>query len=65
LVLEVSGSTSQIVFRERPPDDPDRRRPDISKAKKILGWEPKTGVREGIRRTVEWFRRKLREEGRI
>ncbi|HHJ64457.1 MAG TPA: SDR family oxidoreductase, partial [Aquifex aeolicus] len=48
LVLEVSGSTSQIVFRERPPDDPDRRRPDISKAKKILGWEPKTGVREGI-----------------
>ncbi len=65
LVLEVSGSTSQIVFRERPPDDPDRRRPDISKAKKILGWEPKTGVREGIQRTVEWFRRKLREEGRI
>ncbi len=65
LVLEISGSTSQIVFRERPPDDPDRRRPDISKAKKILGWEPKTGVREGIQRTVEWFRRKLREEGRI
>ncbi len=65
LVLEVSGSSSEIVFRERPPDDPDRRRPDISKAKKILGWEPKTSVREGIRRTVEWFRRKLREEGRI
>jgi len=65
LVLEVSGSSSEIVFRERPPDDPDRRRPDINKAVKVLNWKPKTGIREGLRHTVEWFRSKLREEGKI
>jgi len=57
LVKELTGSSSEIVFLDRPVDDPDRRRPDISKAKKILGWEPVVGLREGLSRTIDWFRR--------
>ncbi|WP_457599790.1 UDP-glucuronic acid decarboxylase family protein [Hydrogenivirga sp.] len=59
LIKDITGSPSEIVFKERPIDDPDRRRPDITKAKEILEWEPKTPVREGLEKTVEWFRRKL------
>ncbi|NPA41525.1 MAG: SDR family oxidoreductase [Aquificae bacterium] len=59
LIIELSGSSSKIVFKERPEDDPDRRRPDITKAKEILGWEPKVSVREGLKRTIEWFREKI------
>ncbi len=59
LIREITGSRSDIVFKDRPADDPDRRRPDITKAKRILGWEPKTSVREGLRKTVEWFRERL------
>ncbi len=59
LIKEITGSSSDIVFKERPEDDPDRRRPDISKAKRILGWEPKTPVREGLKKTIEWFRTKI------
>ncbi len=59
LIREITGSRSEIVFKDRPADDPDRRRPDITKAKRILGWEPKTSVREGLRKTVEWFRERL------
>ncbi len=59
LVIELTGSRSEILFKERPEDDPDRRRPDISKAREILRWEPRVSVREGLRKTVEWFREKL------
>ncbi len=59
LIKELTGSGSEIVFKERPVDDPDRRRPDITKAKEVLGWEPRTSVIEGLRKTVEWFRKKL------
>ncbi len=59
LIKEITGSSSDIVFKERPEDDPDRRRPDITKAKSILGWEPKTPVREGLKKTIEWFRTKI------
>ena len=59
LIIEITGSSSHIIFRERPADDPDRRRPDITKAKKVLGWFPKIPVKEGLRKTVEWFRDKL------
>ena len=59
LIKEITGSGSDIVFKERPEDDPDRRRPDITKAKSILGWEPKTPVREGLKKTIEWFRTKI------
>lgn len=54
-ILKLTGSGSKIVFEELPQDDPKKRKPDISKAKRILGWEPKVGVDEGIRRTIEYF----------
>ena len=62
-VLELSGSSSEIVFiaptDERTKDDPQVRRPDISKAKKVLNWEPKVSLEEGLRKTVEWFRERI------
>jgi dTDP-glucose 4,6-dehydratase len=55
LVLEVSGSTSGIVFAPRPSDDPSVRRPDLTLARRHLGWEPTTPFRHGLARTIEWF----------
>lgn len=57
LVLELTASTSEIEFRELPADDPLQRCPDISLAKQVLGWEPQVALREGLRTTIEWFRR--------
>jgi dTDP-glucose 4,6-dehydratase len=56
-VLDVTGSSSEIVFEELPADDPTRRRPDITRARELLGWEPEIPLREGIERTLEWYRR--------
>jgi len=56
LVLELTGSSSRIVTRPLPADDPVRRRPDISLARERLGWEPKVELREGLAKTIEWFR---------
>jgi dTDP-glucose 4,6-dehydratase len=56
MIKEISGSDSEIVFEPRPVDDPSVRRPDITKAREILGWEPRVPVREGLERTIEWFR---------
>jgi len=62
-VLEISGSSSEIVFvtptDERTKDDPQTRRPDISKARRVLGWEPKVPLEEGLRLTIEWFRQRI------
>ena len=55
-ILEITGSTSTIIFRDLPQDDPVRRCPDISLAKETLGWEPKVDLDEGLERTVEYFR---------
>ena len=56
MVREIAGSTSEIVYRPLPQDDPVRRKPDITLAKEKLGWEPKIPVREGLVRTVAYFR---------
>ena len=56
LVLELTGSKSPIERRPLPGDDPRQRKPDISKAKRVLGWEPKVQLREGLTRTIEWYR---------
>jgi dTDP-glucose 4,6-dehydratase len=56
LVLRLTGSRSPIQFRSLPADDPKRRCPDISKARRLLGWEPKIALEEGLVRTVEYFR---------
>jgi dTDP-glucose 4,6-dehydratase len=55
-ILEVTGSRSEIVRMPLPPDDPARRRPDITKARTLLGWEPKISLREGLERSLEYFR---------
>lgn len=60
VVLEATGSSSQIVHEPLPVDDPTRRRPDITLATTELGWEPQVQLREGVERTVPWFRELLR-----
>lgn len=55
-VVELCGSKSELVFRPLPSDDPKRRRPDISFAKKALGWEPRTPLRQGLELTIAYFR---------
>ncbi len=62
-VLAVTGATSEIRFKELPQDDPTRRRPDITKAKTLLGWEPKIGLREGLERSLQLLQ-ELRREGK-
>jgi dTDP-glucose 4,6-dehydratase len=54
LVLELAGSDAQVELHPLPQDDPTRRRPDITKARSLLGWSPKVPVRAGIARTLEW-----------
>ena len=56
IVLEVTGSASQIRFEPLPQDDPKQRRPDISKAKRILGWEPKIDLRTGLQLSLPYFK---------
>ncbi|HUP35713.1 MAG TPA: UDP-glucuronic acid decarboxylase family protein [Candidatus Limnocylindria bacterium] len=55
-IIRQSGSRSEIVFRPIPTDDPKVRQPDISKARRILKWEPKVDVEEGLTRTIDWCR---------
>ena len=59
LAIELARSNSKLVFNPARPDDPMRRRPDITLARKHLGWEPKTPLREGLARTMEHFRWEL------
>jgi UDP-glucuronate decarboxylase len=55
LVIELTGAGVQLVDRPLPADDPTRRRPDISLAKKQLQWQPTVTLREGLVKTIEWF----------
>ena len=59
-VLDVTGSASGIVFEPLPTDDPTRRCPDITLARTELGWEPTTGLREGIEQTIDYFAEKVK-----
>jgi len=54
-IIALTGSKSQVVFRPRPPDDPAQRQPDISRARALLGWEPKIQLEEGLVRTAAYF----------
>lgn len=55
-IIEITGSKSRIVYEELPVDDPKQRQPDISLAQKLLGWEPIVGRREGLFKTIEYFK---------
>jgi len=54
-VVALTGSKSKIEFRPLPTDDPKQRQPDITRARKTLGWEPKIPLEEGLKRTVAYF----------
>jgi len=58
IIKNLTGSNSKIVFTERREEDPQRRAAQIAKAKEMLAWEPKIGLEEGLRRTIDWFREK-------
>jgi dTDP-glucose 4,6-dehydratase len=55
-ILAVTGAQTEILFKDLPQDDPTRRRPDITKARQLLGWEPKISLREGLERSLSFFR---------
>jgi len=59
MIIRLTGSSSKMIFTEARPDDPRRRCPDISKAKRLLGWEPKISLEDGLKYTIEWFRRRF------
>ena len=59
MVIEISGSESELVYEPLPQDDPKRRCPDVVRAKESLGWEPLISAREGLKRTLEWFAKRL------
>ncbi|NLX56496.1 MAG: SDR family oxidoreductase [Planctomycetaceae bacterium] len=56
LIIELTGSRSQVVTQPLPVDDPVRRRPDISLARKHLDWQPRVALRDGLEKTIKWFR---------
>jgi len=60
----ITGSKSQIVKKPLPVDDPQQRRPDISRAKKIIGWEPRVSLEDGLKETIRWFEANLDSPGR-
>jgi UDP-glucuronate decarboxylase len=64
LVLEMTGSRSKLEFRPLPQDDPTQRRPDITKARELLGWEPTIPLRQGLEKTIAYFDRLLAQSSR-
>ena len=62
LVLKVTGSESKICYEPLPPDDPKQRRPDITKARTLLGWEPKINLETGLRLSLDYFKSAVAEE---
>ncbi len=62
LIISLCHSKSEIIFQPLPDDDPARRCPDIREAKRVLDWEPKVSLKEGLKRTIDWFRR---QDGKV
>jgi len=58
-IIKLTNSGSQLVFEKLPQDDPTQRKPDISKAKKVLGWEPKVELVDGLKKTIQFFKENL------
>jgi len=59
IVLEMTGSKSELIFKPLPQDDPKQRKPDITLAQKALSWTPKIGLKEGLSRTIHYFEKIL------
>jgi dTDP-glucose 4,6-dehydratase len=64
-IRRLTGSQSSIVKKPLPVDDPQQRQPDITRAKKVLGWEPKILLEDGLRETIQWFQANLNSPGRL
>lgn len=60
VILDITGAKSEIVFEPLPQDDPKQRQPDITRAKQLLGWEPKVNLREGLSRSLDYFKQRLK-----
>jgi nucleoside-diphosphate-sugar epimerase len=60
LIKQMGGTASPITFKPLPQDDPEKRRPDISKAERVLNWKPRVALREGLALTMEWFKKQQR-----
>jgi dTDP-glucose 4,6-dehydratase len=58
-IRDLSGSSSEIVFKPLPEDDPKQRRPDLTRARKLLGWQPRTSLDDGLVKTIAYFRERL------
>ena len=58
-IVSMTGSSSRLVYRPLPEDDPKVRQPDITRARTLLGWEPAVTVEEGLKITIEYFRTKI------
>ncbi|MBT8336229.1 MAG: SDR family oxidoreductase [Gemmatimonadetes bacterium] len=63
IVVEETGGRSEIVERPLPTDDPKVRQPDITRARELLGWEPEVSLKEGLRKTIPWFREQVERAG--
>jgi UDP-glucuronate decarboxylase len=61
-IVDKTGSASGLEHRELPPDDPKQRQPDISRARELLGWQPKVALGDGLERTINYFRNLAIEE---
>ena len=61
-IIKLTGTKQKMIYKELPQDDPKQRRPDITKAKQILGWEPKVSRQEGLKITYDYFRSLSKEE---
>jgi nucleoside-diphosphate-sugar epimerase len=59
VIITMTGAKSTIVSRPLPADDPKQRKPDITRAKTLLGWEPKVKLEEGLAKTLDYFRKKV------
>ncbi|HEX9934203.1 MAG TPA: SDR family NAD-dependent epimerase/dehydratase, partial [bacterium] len=61
-IIKLTGSRSKVVYRPLPVNDPKVRQPDITLAEKLLGWEPKVSLEEGLKLTIEWLRKRLEKK---
>ena len=61
-IIELTGTEQKVIYKDLPVDDPKQRRPDITLASKLLGWEPKVSRQEGLKITYEYFKSLSKEE---